>query len=279
MGTWATDPLSESRWGPPVVTTPLPVSPKLFRHAPMFTPRLRKLPELRWWKAGVRDVCLGLASLLPVLGTPASGQIDQFVPEIDLNYKLARDVRVRFQAKETREGGDPVQAEIGPSIDFYLRPLISLKKIARRDIDDSKPRPVVFSIGYRYLNAPSTPETHRLEPVITAHFPMKSGFLLSDRNRADLDWKSATFSWRYRNLFQVERRLTIRSYHPAPYASVEFFYQNQYNKWSDTAIYAGCLFPMGRHIELNPYYEHQNNTGKAPNRQLNQLGLILNTFF
>jgi hypothetical protein len=60
---------------------------------------------------------------------------------------------------------------------------------------------------------------------------------------------------------------------------VEPFYESQYNKWSDTAIYGGCLFPIGKHVELNPYYEHQNNTGKSPNQQLNQLGLILSLFF
>jgi hypothetical protein len=78
---------------------------------------------------------------------------------------------------------------------------------------------------------------------------------------------------------QIEKQLTIHSYHPAPYASVEPFYQSQYSKWSDTAIYAGCMFPTGKHVEFNPYYEHQNNTGKSPNQQLNQLGLILSLFF
>ncbi len=57
------------------------------------------------------------------------------------------------------------------------------------------------------------------------------------------------------------------------------FYRSKYTKWSDTAIFAGCLFPIRRHFELDPYYEHQNNTGKAPNQQLNQLGLVLNVYF
>jgi len=30
---------------------------------------------------------------------------------------------------------------------------------------------------------------------------------------------------------------------------------------------------------LNPYYEHQNNTGKKPNQQLNQFGLVLDIQF
>jgi hypothetical protein len=226
-----------------------------------------------------RKFCLGLALFLSIVGLRANAQVDQFLPEIDAYYKLSSDVRLSFQAKETRESSDPTQAEIGPSIEFYFKPLLRLKKITAFDLDDSKSRPMVLAIGYRYLPSPNSPAENRIEPVATFNFPIKAGFLLSDRNRADLDWKSGDFSWRYRNRFQVERRLTIHSYHPAPYASVEFFYESQYSKWSDTALYAGCLLPIGKHVELNPYYEHQNSTGKSPNQQFNQLGAILNLFF
>jgi hypothetical protein len=226
-----------------------------------------------------RKFWLALALLVPMLGLRASAQVDEFLPEIEAYYKVSSDVRVSFQAKETRESSDPTQAEIGPSIEFYLKPLVKLQHTTLFDLDDSKSRPLVLAIGYRYLPSPNSPAENRIEPVATFNFPVKAGFLLSDRNRADLDWKSGKFSWRYRNRFQIERRLTIRSYHPAPYASVEFFYESQYSKWSDTALYAGCLFPIRRHVELNPYYEHQNSTGKSPNQQLNQLGLILSLFF
>jgi hypothetical protein len=219
------------------------------------------------------------AALLGLLALRADSQIDEFLPEIDMHYKVSRDVRVTFQAKETREGGDPTQAEIGPSITFYLKSLVRLKRITVFDLNDEKSRPLVLSIGYRYLPSPNSPSVNRTEPVATFHFPLKAGFLATDRNRADLDRKSGKFSWRYRNRLQIERRVAIGSYHPAPYASVEFFYQSQYEKWSDTAIYAGCLFPIGKHLEFDPYYEHQNNTGKRPNQQLNQLGLALGIYF
>jgi hypothetical protein len=65
----------------------------------------------------------------------------------------------------------------------------------------------------------------------------------------------------------------------AALTSAEFFYQSKFGKWSDTAVYAGCLFPIGKHAEFNPYYEHQNNTGGRTNQQLNQLGLMLNLYF
>jgi len=38
------------------------------------------------------------------------------------------------------------------------------------------------------------------------------------------------------------------------------------------------LFPIGKHFELDPYYEHQNVTGKSPNQQFDQVGLVPNIF-
>jgi hypothetical protein len=229
--------------------------------------------------AGIAGKLLALAALIVLWCLPVRAQTDQFLPEVDTYFKVNSDLRISFQAKQTRESSDPTQAELGPSLDFYLKPLLRLKDVTTFDLDDSKSRPLVFSIGYRYLpQANGSPATNRIEPVLTFRFPAKR-FLLTDRNRGDLDWKSGNFTWRYRNRFEVEKPLTIRSYQPAPYAAAEFFYESQYSKWSDTAIYAGCLFPIGKHVEFNPYYEHQNSTGKKPNQQLNQLGLLLNLYF
>ena len=231
----------------------------------------RSISAGNWW--------LGVGLFVPLFGLIAGAQIDEVLPEIDVHYKMARDVRITFEAKETREGGEPTQAELGPTISFYLKPLVKLKEVTAFDLNDAKSRPLELSIGYRYLPSPDAPSVDRMEPVATFHFPLKVGVLFTDRNRADLDWKTGKFQWRYRNRVQFEKRLTIRSYHPAPYVSAEFFYQSQYRKWSDTAIYAGCLFPLGKHMEFDPYYEHQNNTGKSPNQQLNQFGLVLSLYF
>jgi hypothetical protein len=104
---------------------------------------------------------------------------------------------------------------------------------------------------------------------------MKGGFHISDRNRADLDWKSGVFTWRYRNRLAVERTFAVHSYHLIPYVSAEAYYESQYSKVSSTYLDAGSLFPVGTHFEFNAYYEHQNNTGKSPNKQVNALGLAL----
>jgi hypothetical protein len=162
---------------------------------------------------------------------------------------------------------------------FYLKPWLKLKNATIYDLDEAKKRALVLAVGYRYLLSPNSPPENRLRLDLTSNFPMKAKMLISDRNRADLDWQSGTFTWRYRNRLTIEKRLTINSYHPRPYVSAETFYESQYQKWSTTALYAGSLFPIGKHVQFDSYYEHQNNTGKSPYQQLHQFGLILGLYF
>lgn len=222
-------------------------------------------------------VALTFISVLP--SKPASAQTFQFLPEVDAYSRIHPDIRFAFQAKETREAGDPTQAEIGPGFDFFLKPLLRLKDIAAFDLDDSKSRPLQLSVGFRYVPSPDKPHIERMILAVTPRFPLVARILLTDRNRADLNWSKNQFNWRYLNRARLERRISVRSYHPAPYVSAEVFYQSQYQKWSTTALYAGCLFPVGKHVEFDPYYEHQNITSKRPNQQLNQFGLILNLYY
>jgi hypothetical protein len=195
---------------------------------------------------------------------PARTQDVQFLPEIDAHLKVNSAVRVYLETKDDQ---------------LYLKPLLRLKDITTFDLDDSKSRAVVLETGYRYIAAPNASPENRMQVVATFHFPLKAGFLMSDRNRADLDWKNGSFTWRYRNKLTLERTFSIRSYHLIPYVAAEPYYESQYNKWSTTALYVGCLFPVGKHVEFNTYYEHENNTGKSPNQQQNAIGLALYLYF
>jgi hypothetical protein len=221
------------------------------------------------------------AQLLFVFVAPllAQSQDTQFLPEIDAYLKLNSSIRTYLQAKDDREGGDPEQFTFGPSIEFYLKPLVKLKRITLFDLDDAKARPVLFESGYRIITAPgSAPEDRALE-AITFHLPLTGKLVLSDRNRADLDWKSGAFTWRYRNRLTLERTFVIHSYHFIPYVAPEPFYESQYAKWSTTDLYVGSLFPVGKHVQFNAYYEHENDTGKRPNRQENFIGVALSLYF
>jgi hypothetical protein len=107
-----------------------------------------------------------------------------------------------------------------------------------------------------------------------SNFPIKGGVLVSDRN-----FTNGNASWRYRNKLNLQKTISVHSYHPSPYASAEFYYNSKFGKWSATTVYAGAIFPLGTKMEIDPYYEHANSTGKRPNVQTNAFGLILNLFF
>jgi hypothetical protein len=231
-------------------------------------PLVRHRKTLWLWAA------LGLFGCLP-----AHSQDVQFLPETDIHLTLDSWWKAYLQAKDDRDEGAQGQFSIGPSVQVFMKPLVKLKTATAFDLDDAKKRPLVLETGYRYITAPGSAPENRMETVATFHFPMSAGFLLVDRNRADLDWKNGKFSWRYRNKLTVERTFAVHSYHLIPYVAVEPYYTSQYSKWSTTALYAGCLLPVGKHVEFNPYYEHENNTGKPPNKQDNMVGLALYVFF
>ncbi|WP_084080930.1 DUF2490 domain-containing protein [Edaphobacter aggregans] len=103
--------------------------------------------------------------------------------------------------------------------------------------------------------------------------------MLSDRNRADLRFIGGDFDWRYRNRLTAERTFSILSHHFTPYLRAEAYYDSNAEKWSRTAASVGSTFPIRRHSEIEAYYEHQNDTSTAPNRQVNALGIVLTMYF
>jgi hypothetical protein len=224
---------------------------------------------------------LGVLLLVCAEGVPARAQKTEngFLPEVDVHYEFNSKARLYLQAKDDRDGGDPQQATIGPSILLYRGPLMKLKHLLVFDLDTTKSRPVVLETGYRVITAPDAAVENRLIEAATFHYPLLNQFLITDRNRFDLDWQSGKFTWRYRNKLMLERAFTIRSFHFSPYVAAEPFYESQYSKWASTDLYAGSAFPIGKHVEFDLYYEHENDTGKSPNKQKNYAGLKLQLFF
>jgi len=220
-----------------------------------------------------------LAFVVCLACLPAHAQDTQFLPEIDAHLTWNSYLRGYLQAKDDREGGDPTQFTFGPSLQFFLKPLIKLKNVTAFDLNDAKSRVLVIETGYRIITTPDTPNENRAVEAVTSHFPIFASILLTDRNRVDLDWKNGNFTWRYRNKLTLERTFSIHSYHLIPYVAAEPFYESQYKKWASTDLYAGCLLPVGKHVEFDPYYEFENDTGKAPNRQQYYVGLALYLFF
>jgi len=224
--------------------------------------------------------CLLLACLACIPAyAQGDSQVTQFLPEVDAFLTLNSDFRTYLQAKDDREGGDPTQFTFGPSLQLYLKPLVKLKNVTLFDLDEAKARPLVLETGYRIITAPNKPNENRAIEAVTFQWPLLAQILLIDRNRADLDWQNGQFTWRYRNRLTLERTFSIHSYHLIPYVAAEPFYESQYKKWSTTDLYAGVLLPVGKHVQFNPYYEFENDTGKKPNRQNYYMGFAAYFYF
>lgn len=134
-----------------------------------------------------------LAILLGVPAVVSRAQTFQVLRESDAYYRFNPNLSVDFQAKDTREGGEPTSAEIGPSLDFHVKWLQKLVEITTYDLDKSKSHLLLFSVGYRYLPYPSAPPTNRFEPYVAIHIPTKGKLLVSDRNRPISTGRRAAF--------------------------------------------------------------------------------------
>lgn len=222
---------------------------------------------------------VGLVLLVALFSLSAKAQTFQAWPEISTYVKLKQDLRLYFIATKTKENRQGTDGEIGPNLDIYFKPLLKLERVTPFQLDKSKSRPLMLRAGYRYMPSTGGPTEHRGVLEATGRYPVKSGFLFSDRNRADLRFINGEFSWRYRNRLTVERTVSILSYHFTPYVRGEVYFDSNYEKWSRTSGTMGIAFPIRKHTEIEPYYEHQNDTSKSPNRQINALGFALNLYF
>jgi hypothetical protein len=225
-------------------------------------------------------VGLGVIAVLfsALAQTQAQTQTYQTWPEIDTYIHLNENFRVYFIATQTIENREK-DAEIGPNLDFFFKPLFRTNRTVIFQPDRSKARPFLLRIGYRYLPSTAGPTENRWVLEATGRYALKSGFLFSVRNRADLRFINGEFSWRYRNSPTVERTVSIRSYHFTPYASGEVFFDSNYAKWNVTSESLGATFPISTHTEIQPYYQHDNDTSTSPNHQINAFGLSLNLYF
>jgi hypothetical protein len=233
----------------------------------------------RWGMAPIKLWFAFIAFSLEMAGHSAFAQSAQFWPEIDTYVKLKPNIRLGFLASQSRENGNRTDAEIGPSIDFYLKPWAHLKRLVIFELDDSKSRPLFGRFAYRVLPSTDGPLEQRIVTEGTPRFPLKAGVVLSDRNRTEFRFIDGQFSWRYRNRLTSERTLSLFGYHFSPYIRAEGFYDSKYSKWSRTSLAAGSTCPIRKHTEIDASYEHQNDTGGPHNQQVNAIALALNLYF
>jgi hypothetical protein len=214
-------------------------------------------------------------------GIPVHAQSEQVWPEIDTFVKLNDRMRFFFLATTVKETRVSTEGEFGPNFDFYLSPLSKQRMLNKIHPDESKNRRLMLRVGYRYIYpyTGNSSDENRIVLEATGRHLLWGGVLVSDRNRLDLRFRDAGFSWRYRNRVTAEKEFSIGCFKFNPYARGELYYDSRYDKVSRTELTAGSVFPITRRVELEGYFLHQNDTGGTSNRSVNGLGIVINLYF
>jgi len=214
-------------------------------------------------------------------GIPARAQSNQVWPEVSTFVKLNNQMRFYFLATTVKESRESTEGEYGPNFDFYLKPLRKHTALSLLPLDESKNRPLMIRLGYRFIipYTGDSPKEHRGVIEAVARYPLPHRVLVSDRNRLDLRSKGGEYSWRYRNRLTIETEFSVGRVKINPYARGELYYDSKYDKVSRNALIFGACFPITRHVELEGYLEHQNDSGGSSNRTVNGFGIVVNLYF
>jgi hypothetical protein len=202
-------------------------------------------------------------------------------PEFSTFVKLTDQMRFYLLATTVKENRDSTEGEFGPNFDFYLKPLRKVNRWGVFSLDESKQRLLMVRVGYRFIR-PYTGDAsveHRAVLEATTRHPLALGVLVSDRHRMDLRSIEGQFSWRYRNRLTVEKEFSIGRLRFNPYGRGEIYYDSRFAKVSRTSLIAGSAFPITRRVELEGYFEHQNDSGGSSNRTVNAVGVVVNLYF
>lgn len=222
-----------------------------------------------------------LLALCPHFAGRLDAQTNQIWPEIDTYIRLNPNSRLFFSVQNTREEAASTEVDIGAHVDLFLKPIRKKYLLSSSPKDEAKSQWVLFRVGYHYLFPNDNPDAaeNRVIVEVTPRIPGPFGIVVADRHRADLRFLQDGFAWRYRNRVSIERTFHVGRYSFDSYMRAEVWFDSLYQKWSRTLFQAGAEFPIRKHVSFESYYEHQNNTSKAPNHSLNGVGVILNLRF
>jgi hypothetical protein len=213
---------------------------------------------------------------------PARAQTVGVWPEVDVHVRLNSRARLLLVGTTVKDDGEKTEAEFGPSLDLFLKPIRRPPRLLYR-LDESKNSVLMVRTGYRYLASyTGGAAEHRGLLEATVRYPLTGYFghvLLSNRNRMDFRVIDGVYSWRYRNRLSVDRELSVGSVRVNPYLRFELFYDSRFAAFSRTETMAGASFPITRYWELEGYFDYQLDTGNSPNQKTRAVGAVTSFYF
>jgi len=219
---------------------------------------------------------IALTFLVGLFGSGASAEsaMDEWWPEIDTYVGLNKQMRLMFEVSRTTDGQTYDSADIGPTLEITLKPIIRRKFETN---NNAKQKYLTFGVGYRYVPTVDKPSENRIELDLTPRFVFPKSILLSSRSRGELRDIGGRHSWRYRQRLTLERNFKIHAFSFAPYAQGEVYYDSRYSIWNKNTYEFGATFPVRRRLDLKPYYAHSNDS-RSSIPHINAAGLTLSLY-
>lgn len=235
-----------------------------------------------WIRSAGAGLILWLAAAGAALADPPSKEA---WPEIDTWLRLSPAWRLSVfvplsENLEThyREGN------LIPQVDYAF----GKAHLERRLMDEDRARDMkIFLLRGGYLGGKSLGDDGEEYTEYTAfgewhlRIPLKGGFLLSHRLRADLRWlgkDSHEFSnrWRYRLMLEKEFGAGPVSF--VPYVNVEPYYDSRYETVNRVRLIAGTSASWSSRaaVETNVTYQYDS---RSSTKETLALGVILHVFF
>lgn len=233
----------------------------------------------------LRALLLAGAILAVTLRTASAQETTtEFWPELNVYVRLNPEARLYFIATPSREiengqRGELVDWQIGPFIEFGLRPLIPARAAQSRR-DGSRMKYLRLRSGIEYQGLPGVQTEWRIVEELTPLQRLPGEVLLKWRNRAELRWLDGVFAWRYRSRFWFEREFPAGgSVMLVPYASAEPFFDSRYDRF----VRLRCQF--GTAVALTPWfvpevnYTYQTDDSGGPVLTTHALNIVAGFFF
>jgi hypothetical protein len=233
----------------------------------------------------LRPICLAVVLWLAAAGAAAAQDVaKEFWPEIDVWLRLSPAWRVSLfvplsENLDThyREGNLILQGDYAWGHLFRERRLMD---------EDRAKKMKIFMVRGGYLGGKSLDDQGEAYSEHTAlvefhvRIPLKGGFLLSHRFRADLRWlgESAEFSNRWRYRAQLEKELTKGRTSVVPYVNVEPYYDSRYETVNRVRAIAGTSVAWSPRAALEGNLTYQYDS-KSSTKEVLALNVILHVFF
>jgi len=226
---------------------------------------------------------IGTILLLAQICSPALAQdtAAEYRSELDVYLNTGSRTRVLiqnfFEDTPRTENSD---TNFAGFFELALRPVF--RRNLRDTLDVFRERYLTFRAGYlrrRSVTDGQVTRENRLILEFTARYPLKSHFVIVDRNRGEFRFiQNKSFSERYRNRLWIERDFKTGSLGFSPFVYDEVIYDARFNALATNRLATGIQILQNKHMIWQPYVFREHHTRGEP-RYTNAVALQLSLFF